>query len=126
MHDYIQRKYYFISKLDTNLINRQDKKTTIIYRNYAPKNIDVNNILKIKSMCKKNGNKFLLSNNVKLAIMLDLDGVYIPSFNKSTRHLSYSFKKRFNIFNYILDCFYHILIINIINCEILMNFLYNK
>ena len=28
---------------------------------------------------------------------LDLDGVYIPSFNKSTKHLSFSFKKKFNL-----------------------------
>ena len=28
---------------------------------------------------------------------LDLDGVYLPSFNKSTEHLSFSFKKKFVI-----------------------------
>ena len=39
--------------------------------------------------------KFFLSNNVKLAIKLNLDGAYIPSFNKDTRHLSFSFKKKF-------------------------------
>jgi thiamine-phosphate pyrophosphorylase len=38
-----------------------------------------------------------LSNNVKLAIQFDLDGAYIPSFNKCTRHLAFSFKKKFNI-----------------------------
>jgi len=37
----------------------------------------------------------LLSNNVKLASNLNLDGAYIPSFNKSTNHLSLSFKKNF-------------------------------
>ena len=41
--------------------------------------------------------KFYLSNNIKLAIKLDLDGVYIPSFNKSTKHLAFSLKKNFNI-----------------------------
>ena len=41
--------------------------------------------------------KFYLSNNIKLAIRLDLDGVYIPSFNKSTKHLAFSLKKKFNI-----------------------------
>ncbi len=38
-----------------------------------------------------------MSNNVKLAIKLKLDGVYLPSFNKSFNHLAYSFKKRFVI-----------------------------
>ena len=89
------RKYYFINKLDTNNIDKQDKQTIIIYRNYLCKIIDENLIIQIKKYCKKNGNKFYLSNNVKLAIKLDLDGVYIPSFNKSLKHLSYSFKSNF-------------------------------
>ena len=38
-----------------------------------------------------------LSNNIKLAIQLDLDGAYIPSFNKSINHLSYSWKTNFLI-----------------------------
>ena len=38
-----------------------------------------------------------LSNNIKLAIKLGLDGAYIPSFNKDKKHLAYSFKKRFII-----------------------------
>ena len=36
-----------------------------------------------------------MSNNVKLAINLNLDGAYIPSFNKSINHLSYSKSKNF-------------------------------
>jgi len=54
-------------------------------------------ILKIKNYCKKKEIKFYLSNNIQLAIRLDLDGAYIPSFNKSTKHLAYSFKKNFKI-----------------------------
>ena len=87
----------FINKLDTNNISKQDKQTTIIYRNYSSKKIDENLVIKIKKLCKKKKLKFFLSNNIKLAIKLDLDGVYIPAFNKSFKHLSYSFKKQFNI-----------------------------
>ena len=89
-------KYYFINKFDTNNINKQDKQTTIIYRNYSTK-IDPSLILKIKSYCKKKSIKFYLSNNIKLAIKLNLDGVYIPSFNKSLKHLAYSYKRNFKI-----------------------------
>jgi len=53
--------------------------------------------LKIKRYCKKKSIKFYLSNNIRLAIKLDLDGVYIPAFNKSLNHLAFSFKKKFNI-----------------------------
>jgi len=38
-----------------------------------------------------------LSNNVKLALKLNLDGVYLPSFNKSLKHLNYQIKKDFLI-----------------------------
>ena len=91
------RKYYFISKFDTNNINKQDKLTTIIFRNYSTKTLDENLILKLKRYCKKKSIKFYLSNDIKLAIKLNLDGVYIPSFNKSFKHLSYSYKKNFKI-----------------------------
>ena len=89
-------KYYFINKFDTNNIDKQDKQTTIIYRNYSTK-IDPSLILKIKKYCKKKSIKFYLSNNIRLAIKLNLDGAYIPSFNKSLKHLAYSYKRNFKI-----------------------------
>tara|TARA_Y100000591_G_C21703004_1_gene629265 strand:- start:30 stop:560 length:531 start_codon:yes stop_codon:yes gene_type:complete len=90
-------KYYFINKLDTNNIKRQDKNTIIIYRNYLLKKLDETLILNIKNYCKKKSLKFYLSNNIKLALKLDLDGAYIPSFNKDLNHLSFSYKKKFKI-----------------------------
>ncbi|MDC0921402.1 thiamine phosphate synthase [Candidatus Pelagibacter sp.] len=97
MHINMMRKYYFINKFDTNNIDKQDKQTTIIYRNYSSKPIDQTLILRIKKYCKKKSIKFYLSNNIKLAIKLDLDGAYIPSFNKSLKHLAYTYKKNFRI-----------------------------
>ena len=91
------KKYYFINKFETNNIDKQDKQTVIIYRNYSSKVTNEGLILKIKEYCKKRGIKFYLSNNIKLAIKLDLDGAYIPSFNKQIKHLSYSLKKNFDI-----------------------------
>jgi len=88
-------KYYFINKFDTNLISKQDTDTTIIYRNY--KDYNFNDVLKLKKYCRKKNLKFLLSNDVRQAIKLYLDGAYIPSFNKNIRHLSYSKKKNFLI-----------------------------
>ena len=91
------KKYYFINKLETNIIDKQDKHTIIIYRNYSTKTINQTLLLKIKNYCKKKELKFYLSNNVKLALKLNLDGAYIPSFNKSYDHLNYSYKKKFKI-----------------------------
>ena len=97
MHINMMRKYYFINKFDTNNIDKQDKQTTIIYRNYSIKTADETLILKIKKYCKKKSINFYLSNNVKLAIKLGLDGAYIPAFNNSIKHLAYSYKKNFQI-----------------------------
>ncbi len=90
-------KYYFINKFETNNIDKQDKQTIIIYRNYSSKKLDEKLILKIKKYCKKKGNKFYLSNDIKLANKLNLDGAYIPSYNKTTNHLAFSYKQNFNI-----------------------------
>ena len=96
MH-YLSTKYYFINKFDTKIINRQDRQTIIIYRNYFTKNQSITDIVNIKEYCKKKGLKFYLSNNIRLAVNLNLDGAYIPSFNNSFKHLSYSLKKQFKL-----------------------------
>ena len=95
MHYQLPTKYYFINSLDTNNIRDYDKETIIIYRNYSSIKLDINKILKLKNYLKKKGHKFLLSNNIKLAIKLKLDGAYIPSFNKEFSHLSYSTNTNF-------------------------------
>ena len=97
MHYYLNTKYYFIDKFDTNIINRLDKQTTVIFRNYILEKIEEDLIVKIKNFCHKKGLKFFLSNNIKLAIKLKLDGAYIPSFNKSFDHLSYTLNNKFII-----------------------------
>ena len=96
MHNKILNRYYFINKFDQSHLDKQNKNTIIIFRNYVQP-VDEGLILRLKNYCKKRGNKFLLSNDIKLAIKLDLDGAYIPSFNKDKKHLAYSLKKEFII-----------------------------
>tara|TARA_B100000787_G_C16142117_1_gene272485 strand:+ start:55 stop:597 length:543 start_codon:yes stop_codon:yes gene_type:complete len=96
MHIQLLNKYYFINKFNKNHIDKLDKETAIIFRNYSEKP-DKQLILKLKGYCKKKRKKFFLSNNIKLAISLGLDGAYIPSFNRDKKHLCYSYKKNFNL-----------------------------
>ena len=96
MHTEFPSKYYFINEFNTKNIDKLDKYTGIIFRNYNSEN-NLKSIISIKNFCKENGYKFFLSNNVKLALKLKLDGAYIPSFNKDIKHLSYSFPKNFII-----------------------------
>ena len=48
MHTNMIRKYYFINKFDESHIDKQDKITTIIYRNYD-QDADEKIILRIKN-----------------------------------------------------------------------------
>ena len=90
MHIKLLTKYYFIDTFDTNNLQKQDKDTIIIYRNYNSSNINIDKLIKLRNFLKKKGNKILLANNFKLALKLRLDGVYLPSFNKDFNHLAYS------------------------------------
>jgi len=91
------KKYYFINKFDTKIIDKLDGQTYIIYRNYSSEGQKENLVFKISQYCKKKKIKLYLSNNIKLAIKLNLEGAYLPSFNKSLKHLTYSFKRNFKI-----------------------------
>jgi len=93
----MNKKYYFINKYDTKNIDKLSKQTIVIYRNYYPDLANKKIIIKLKKYCKKKQINFYLSNNIKLAIKLNLDGAYIPSFNKSKNHLAFSLKNKFNI-----------------------------
>ena len=96
MHNTFPNKFYFINAFKKNNIDKLNINTGVIFRNYS-KNVSIYEIIQIKKYCKKKGIKFFLSNNIKLSIKLGLDGSYIPSFNKSLRHLSYKTKSSFII-----------------------------
>ena len=94
MHKILPRYYYFIDSFNKDHIKNLDKNIAIIFRKYTKK-LNINELKKIKKICKLTNRKFLLSNNIKLALQLDLDGVYLPSFNKSNRINIYSKKNKF-------------------------------
>ena len=96
MHKSYPKQYYFINKFDKEIIQKQSKKTAIVFRNYTEQN-KRENLVKIKNYCKKQKLKFFLSNNVKFALKLGLDGAYIPSFNRNISHLSFDLPKNFLI-----------------------------
>ena len=94
MHIKFFKKYYFIEKFNKSNIDKQAKNTTIIYRNYKKKP-DKNSIIKFKNYCKKNRQKFLISNYIDLVIKFNLDGFYLPSFNKKKNYIYNQRKKNF-------------------------------
>ena len=96
MHNNLPKQYYFIEKFDKKILKKQSSQTAIIYRNYTKK-INKLEILKLKKFCNKKKLRLFLSNNFKLALNLNLDGAYIPSFNKSFYHMNFRLKKDFII-----------------------------
>ena len=94
MHNNLPNYFFFINSFNKDHIRKLEKKIAIIYRNYSFKNNE-KKILEIKKFCKESGRKFYLSNNLKLAIKLDLDGVYLPSFNKKLNTIKSNIKKKF-------------------------------
>ena len=96
MHYKFYYTFTFITDFQKEKILKLDKNVGLILRNYD-KNIKKNKLLEIKEFCKKNKRKFYLANDIKLAINFNLDGVYIPSFNKQFYIKKYKTKKNFLI-----------------------------
>ena len=88
--------YYFVNNFNLSYIKKLKKNIAIIYRNYSKK-IDQKGLKKLKTLCKEQGRKLFLANDCKLAIKMNLDGVYIPSFNQKLNINLYTKKKNFII-----------------------------
>ena len=93
MQKCIPKIYCFINSFNKDYIKSLNKNIAIIYRNYEDK-INPSLILDIKNFCKKNNRKFYLSNNIKLSLKLDLDGVYLPSFKNEKKKKKLKKKKK--------------------------------
>jgi len=54
----------------------------IIYRNYNTKKRE-KELVKIAKACRKSKNQLFVSNDIRLAMKVKAEGIYIPSFNKT-------------------------------------------
>tara|TARA_B100001559_G_scaffold294924_1_gene276925 strand:+ start:318 stop:884 length:567 start_codon:yes stop_codon:yes gene_type:complete len=95
MHNLL-KIYYFIDEFNREEIQKLHRNIVLIYRNYN-RNYNSKLIKKIKNFCLKQNRKFYISNNLKLALNLSLDGLYIPSFNKLCNYKNLSSKKNFEL-----------------------------
>jgi len=95
MHN-ISKIYYFIDEFDRDEIQKLNKNIVLIYRNYR-ENYNIKIIKKIRNFCFKQKREFYLSNNIKIALNLGLDGIYVPSFNRLCNFKNLNTKKKFKI-----------------------------
>ena len=96
MHNKNLKKYFFINKFDYSHFIDLDENITFIWRN-KDKEVNLDSISKFKKFCKKNNWKFFICNNVKLAIKMRANGVYLSSYNKNLSLNMTNFKKNFRI-----------------------------
>jgi thiamine-phosphate pyrophosphorylase len=88
--------YYFIDKFDREEIEKLNKNISLIFRIYKEK-YDIKTIKNIKKICDKQKRDLFIANNLRLALSLNLSGIYIPSFNRLTNFNNVNFKKNFKI-----------------------------
>ncbi len=92
----IYKFYYFINEFNSREINKIDPKISLIYREYNKK-INTKSLNDFKNFCFKQKRELFISNNIKLALKLQLSGVYIPSFNNLLNLKNLSKNKNFKI-----------------------------
>ena len=95
MHKYYN-VYYFIDNFNFKELSKINWKINIVYRNYKSSN-NLEDLIKIKKFCRKLRFKLFISNNLKLALKMNLDGVYLPAFNKKLNYSNLNLKKNFKI-----------------------------
>ena len=87
--------YYYIDKFNRDEIYKLNRTINIIYRNYSNR-FNKKEISQLVTFCKKQRRKIYISNNLKLALRFNFDGVYIPAFNKTLNYKNIP-KKNFEI-----------------------------
>ena len=87
--------YYYIDKFNRDEIYKLNKSINIIYRNYS-NTFNTKEILELVTLCKRQRRNVYISNNLKLALKFNFDGVYIPSFVKILNYKNIP-KKNFKI-----------------------------
>ena len=91
------KKKYFLIINNTKDINlnkiRLNHKFFIVYRNNQ-KQEELHKIFKFRMQCKNKGFKFLVANDFKLNFSVKADGMYLSSYNKSLRSLTFKYSKK--------------------------------
>ena len=85
MQNFFPKIYCYINDFNLTELLRLGNNINLIYRNYDKKN-NINTVLKLRDFCRKTKRKLFISNNIKLALNLKLNGIYIPSYNKKINY----------------------------------------
>ena len=87
MHKYLPNMFVFLDHYNNQIFENNNTNIGIIYRNYNNPKRETE-LIKIAKACKKKRYQLFVSNNIKLALKVRADGIYIPSFNKTKKFLN--------------------------------------
>ena len=82
MHNNLPKVFIFLDHYNNQIFKNNNTNIGIIYRNYNDLKRETE-LIKIAKACKKNRYQLFVSNDIKLALKVRADGIYIPSFNKT-------------------------------------------
>ena len=84
MHKNLPNLYIFLDQYSNQIFESNITNIGIIYRNYNDIKRE-KELIKIANACKRKRYMLFVSNDIKLALKVRANGVYIPSFNKTNR-----------------------------------------
>ncbi len=85
MHKHLPKLYIFLDQYNKLIFENNNTNLGVIYRNYHSRRRE-EELVKIAKFCKKKRYKLYVSNDIKLALKVKADGIYIPAFNKTMRY----------------------------------------
>tara|TARA_Y100000590_G_scaffold414195_1_gene510871 strand:- start:3353 stop:3922 length:570 start_codon:yes stop_codon:yes gene_type:complete len=87
MHNKFPKIFVFLDQYDSQIFKNNNINLGIIYRNYNAKK-RINELTKIAKACKNSRKQLFVSNDIKLAIKVKANGIYVPSFNATKNYLN--------------------------------------
>lgn len=88
--------FVYLDEYNYQIFKNNNIHLGVIYRNYGTRKREIE-LSKIAKACKKKRYPLFVSNDVKLALKVKADGIYIPSFNKSKKFMNLEKKNMFII-----------------------------
>ena len=95
MHKYLPNLFVFLDQYNSQTFENNNTNLGVVYRNYNDPKRETE-LIKIAKACKKKRYQLFVSNNIKLALKVRADGIYIPSFNRTKKFFNLE-KKNFTI-----------------------------
>ena len=84
MHKYLPNLFIFLDQYNNQIFENNNINIGVVYRNYNDTKRETE-LIKIAKACKKKRYQLFVSNNIKLALKVRADGIYIPSFNRTKK-----------------------------------------